>query len=192
MNRFFTILAAVVLCGWATGLGAAPPPTPDPLQAMRGERIQLKVATGEPDLDAFVYQAAYDQFSTILPLRETEPFTGVLEISFADRTPRAGKEKSGSKGEKSERSAKSEKSWFTGGRKASARQTAGSPFDFQNAAMVALLKRTDGERLWGAEYNYVGGWDMSGWVVHTPEQAASTILKRLKARLVREGLTPRP
>ena len=53
--------------------------------------------------------------------------------------------------------------------------------------MLAVLRRADGERLWSADYNYKGGWEMSGWVVNTPDEAARLVTKRLKARYVADA-----
>jgi hypothetical protein len=50
--------------------------------------------------------------------------------------------------------------------------------------MLMALKHADGERLWSADYNYKGGWELSGWVVNTPEEAARLVSRRLKDRFV--------
>jgi hypothetical protein len=46
--------------------------------------------------------------------------------------------------------------------------------------MMIVLKKTDGTRLWTADYNYKGGMEMSGFVVNTPDEAARLVLERLK------------
>jgi hypothetical protein len=46
------------------------------------ERFQLKVRTGNPVIDNLVYEMAFQQFGNDLPLKETEPYTGAMEITF--------------------------------------------------------------------------------------------------------------
>ena len=60
--------------------------------------------------------------------------------------------------------------------------SSGTFLEWQNSTMLAVLRRADGERLWSADYSYKGGWEMSGWVVNTPEEAARLVAKRLAAR----------
>jgi hypothetical protein len=56
--------------------------------------------------------------------------------------------------------------------------------------MLIVLKRADGERLWSADCNYKGGWELSRWVVNTPEEAGRLVTKRLKDRFVSD-FTPK-
>lgn len=48
--------------------------------------------------------------------------------------------------------------------------------------MLIVVKKGDGERIWTADYKYKGGWEMSGWVVNTPDEAARLVIKRLKKK----------
>ncbi len=147
------------------------------------ERIQLKVRTGDDQMDALVYELAYEQFGKVMPLREKPPYTSELEITFASST------QSGFLGSTSTfgggRGASS--GWYTGGRSVSASLSSGAFLQWQNSTMLAVLKHDDGERLWSADYSYKGGWEMSGWVVNTPEEAARLITKRLAARFVADS-----
>jgi hypothetical protein len=159
-----------------------------PLTALQSsERFQLMVRTGNGVMDKLVYEMAYQQFGGLLPLREQEPFTGVMEITFAS----------------------SDQSWFVGGSSTIGSATAygsgwysgrgyvggtatvtgssttvssGGAFTWQNSTMLIVLKKNDGERIWTADYNYKGGWEMSGWVVNTPEEAARLVIRRLKEK----------
>lgn len=151
------------------------------------ERFQLLVRTGNAVMDKLVYEMAYQQFSGLVPLREKEPYTGVMEITFAS----------------------SDQSWFVGSSStvgnataygsgwysgtgyvggtatvsgSSATVSSGGSFTWQNSTMLIVLKKEDGERLWTADYNYKGGWEMSGWVVNTPDEAARLVIKRLKQK----------
>ncbi len=59
-------------------------------------------------------------------------------------------------------------------------------FDGQNSTMLAVLRQGDGERLWSGDYSYKGGWELSGWVVNTPEEAARLVAKRLKGQYLKD------
>jgi len=138
-------------------------------------------------MDKLVYEMAYEQFSDVVPLREKEPYTGVMEVTFAS----------------------SDQSWFVGGSSTVGNATAygsgwysrngyaggtatvtgtsstissGGAVTWQNSTMLIVLKKEDGERLWTADYNYKGGWELSGWVVNTPDEAARLVIKRLKQK----------
>lgn len=50
--------------------------------------------------------------------------------------------------------------------------------------MIVVLKHGDGGRLWSADYSYKGGWELSGWVVNTPAEAARLVAKRLKDKFL--------
>jgi hypothetical protein len=45
--------------------------------------------------------------------------------------------------------------------------------------MLITIKSKEGKRLWGADYSYKGGWEMSGWTVNTPSEAAKLCIERL-------------
>jgi hypothetical protein len=49
--------------------------------------------------------------------------------------------------------------------------------------MIVVLKKNDGTRIWTGDYNYRGGWELSGWVVNTPDEAARLVIRRLKKKL---------
>jgi hypothetical protein len=159
-----------------------------PLESLQtSERFQLMVRTGNAVMDKLVYEMAFQQFESLLPLKEKEPYTGVMEVTFAS----------------------ADQSWFVGTASTVGSATAygsgwysgngyvggtatvtgnsttvssGGSFTWQNSTMMIILKKSDGERLWSADYNYKGGWELSGWVVNTPEEAARLVLKRLKEK----------
>lgn len=152
------------------------------------ERIQLNVQTGNAQMDKILYEIAYQQFSEVMPIREIGPYTGVLEITFSSSTQGAflGSSNTVSSG------TATTSGWYTGsgytgnasGHTQSSTVTTGTVFEWQNSTMIAVLKRSDGERLWSADYSYKGGWEMSGWSVNTPQEAARLVTKRLKARYI--------
>jgi hypothetical protein len=157
-----------------------------PLSAIQTpERFQLLVRTGHPTLDKLLYEMAYQKFSDILPLREQGPYTGVMEITFASSGQSASVGSSSTVGNASAYGS----GWYSSGGYLggtatiagfSTTATSDSSFTWQNSTMLIVLKKLDGERLWTADYNYKGGWEMSGFVVNTPDEAARLVVKRLR------------
>ena len=152
------------------------------------QRYQLLVRTGNPVLDKMVYEFAFAQFGDALPLREKEPYTGKMEITFVSSSQSAFIGSSVGTGEVHG----SESGWYTAGgyvgaataTATAATVTTGTTFVWQNSTMIIVLKSVDDERLWTADYNYKGGWEFSGWLVNTPEEAARLVVKRLKDKFV--------
>ncbi len=147
---------------------------------MATERIQLKVQTGNDRMNAIVYEMAYQQFAPVMPLREAPPYTAALEVTFASTT------QSGYLGSSSTIATGSATTngWYTGGQVVGSTVSSGAFLEWQNSTMLAVLKSNEGERLWSADYSYKGGWELSGWVVNTPEEAARLVAKRLASRFV--------
>jgi len=176
MNSMAWMLPAVALAACSTvettGGGAGL------IGNLPAERIQLKVRTGNDRMDAIVYEMAFQQFSKVMPLREAPPYTAALEVTFASTT------QSGYLGSSSTVATGSATStgWYTGGQVVASTLSSGTFLEWQNSTMLAVLKHADGERLWSADYSYKGGWEMSGWVVNTPEEAARLVARRLAAR----------
>jgi hypothetical protein len=149
------------------------------------ERFQLKVRTGNPIMDNLVYEMAFQQFGNDLPLKESEPYTGVMEITFVSSDQSSFIGSSTSIGIANS----SGNAWYTGsGRiggtvRAAAigtNMSSGTVLTWQNSTMMIVLKKADGTRLWTADYNYKGGMEMSGFVVNTPDEASRLVLERLK------------
>jgi hypothetical protein len=146
-------------------------------------------------MDSVVYELVYQQFADSLPLREKEPYTGVMEVTFASTTDSAFMGSSNTIGTASA----SGYGWYNGSGyvgQASALGSAstvssGGVFSWQNSTMLIVIKKSDGERIWSADYNYKGGWEMSGWTVNTPEEAARLVSKRLNDRFLADfGVKP--
>src|SRR5262249_51723404 len=121
----------------------------------------------------------YQQFSQVLPLAEGEPFTGTLDISFTSDTQKAEVSTS---------------NWYTSAKYAhktaySTTSAIGttSTVQWQNSTMIAVLRHSDGERLWSGDYDYQGAWDVSSFTVKTPEQAARLVARRLKERFTKDA-----
>lgn len=140
-------------------------------------------------MDKLVYEMAYQQFGGVVPLREKEPYTGVMEITFASSDQSAFVSTSSTVGNANAQAT----GWYSGNgyvrgtaavSGSSTTVSAGGAFTWQNSTMFIVLKKEDGERLWTADYNYKGGWEMSGWVVNTPDEAARLVIKRLKQKFL--------
>ena len=150
------------------------------------ERFQLMVRTGDCTMDHLLYAMVYQQFSDVLPLREKEPYTGTFEVTYASAGQRGVV---GTSSPISNATAQGS-GWYTGSTfighavatGSSSTVTTGSTFQWQNSTMLMVLKHGDGDRLWSADYNYKGGWELSGFVVNTPEEAARLVTRRLKDR----------
>ena len=175
LDRRAAMIAATCLCiaGCST-VETAGPGLPTSTAALDA-RIQLKVRTGDPDLDAVLYDAAFLPFSTVMPLRETGPFTGTLEITFTSVS------QSGFGGAPASNTRAKSAGWYSGRSRVGLRGSRGL-FTFQDSVMEAVLKGADGERLWAADYAYHGGWELSGFTTSTPAQAARLVARRLAAR----------
>lgn len=155
------------------------------------DRIQLKVRTGDDQLDRTVFELVYQQFSQVMPLKETGPFTGALEITFSSAS------QNGFMGTSTTfvSGSGSSQGWYTGNSYSgtSSSSVSGSTFSsgtilqWQNSTMLAVLRGAEGDRIWSGDYSYKGGWEMSGWVVNTPEEAARLVAKRLKERFVADS-----
>jgi hypothetical protein len=176
MIRAFLILTLLTLaaCSTVETTGGGAPLA----EALPTERIQLKINTGDDHMDALVYELAFEQFSKVMPLTEKGPFSAALEITFASTGQSGFLGSATSVGQGSGHST----GWYTGGRAVSTSLSSGAFLTWQNSTMLAVLKGEDGTRQWSADYSYKGGWEMSGWVVNTPEEAARLIVKRLAAR----------
>lgn len=183
----FVALLAVGLSGCSS---VETQKTATPLAAIQStERFQLLVRTGNGVMDKLIYEMAYQQFGGLVPLREKEPYTGVMEITFASSDQSMFVSTSSTVGNATAYgSGWYSGSGYVGGTAAvsgnSTTVGVGGAFTWQNSTMFIVLKKQDGERLWTADYNYKGGWEMSGWVVNTPDEAARLVIKRLKQKFL--------
>ncbi|MFT3783805.1 MAG: hypothetical protein QM790_17480 [Nibricoccus sp.] len=141
-------------------------------------------------MDKLVYEMAFRQFGELLPLKEKEPYTGVMEITFASADQSWFVSSTVTTGTATAQGA----GWYSGSgyigsataASSSVTTTSGGSFTWQNSTMIIVLKNHDGDRLWTADYNYKGGWEFSGWVVNTPEEAARLVMKRLRGKFVND------
>ena len=148
------------------------------------EHFQLEVRSGDGRMDAALYQAAYRQFSRVLPLREAPPFTGSLEITFASAS-QSSSQVSATRKAADNNTAK--RVWRAGGGALGSVLGAATFLEWQDSTMLAVLKHNDGALLWTAAYDYKGGYELSGFVVDTPEKAARLVARRLAARFAADA-----
>jgi len=151
----------------------------------------ILVSTGQPGLDKIIYEIAYLEIGQLIDINEKEDLigqSGKLEITFTS-TPESAFIGSGTTVGSAYASTNG---WYYGNGYwggtgyASGTSTtiaSGSAFTWQNSTMLMTLRDKEGNRLWTADYQYKGGWEMSGWVVNTPDEAGRLCVKRLKKRM---------
>jgi len=147
------------------------------------KQYKIKVRTPNQQLSQLTYEYAMLEFGSLLNIREKGDVNGVIEITFSSQGQSAFIGSSTS----TTISNVWANAWYTGygasmnatGTSNTTDVTSGTMFQWQNGNMVIVIKDTDGKRLWGADYNYKGGWEMSGWIVNTSEDAARLLIKRL-------------
>ena len=143
------------------------------------ERFQLLVRTGNAVMDRLVYEMAFQQFGSLLPLREKQPYTGVMEITFTSTGETWFVGTSNTVGSATAFGS----GWFSGngyvGGTAnmignSTTVSTGGSSTWQISTMMIVLKKSDGERLWTADYNYKGTWEMSAFCCEYAGRSGAT------------------
>ena len=152
----------------------------------------IRVRTPSDNLSALVYEFAVEEFGKSLDIAERTPGKGNIEITFASHgesefvgtsTTTMSGQAYGS-------------GWYTGNSyygSASVTGTAntvrtGSSFTWQNSTLFVVVRAEDGRRLYSADYNYKGGWELSGLTVNTPEDAARLCLERVRKQMAKDGV----
>jgi hypothetical protein len=64
----------------------------------------------------------------------------------------------------------------------------GGEFVWQNSTLLVVVRDKNGRRLYTADYDYKGGWELSGWVVNTPEEAARLCIERVREQMLKDGV----
>jgi hypothetical protein len=160
-------------------------------QRLKKNKYSVLVRTGNPVMDKIVYEIAVMEFGRLLDINESEnqiDQNGRLEFTFASTSQSAFIGSSSTVG-----SAKAAATgWYDGNGYwrgtgyASGTSTtiaSGTAFTWQNSTMLMSVRDSNGTRLWTADYNYKGGWEMSGWSVNTADEAARLCIKRLEMRM---------
>ncbi|MEM5299891.1 hypothetical protein VSR82_37180 [Burkholderia sp. JPY481] len=152
----------------------------------------IQVRTPSATLSSVVYEFAVQQFSKSLDIAEREPGRGVIEVTFSSQGDSAFIGSSAT----SSASQSYGSGWYTGNTyygSASAIGTAhtvstGGVFTWQNSTLLVVVRDRNGRRLYTADYDYKGGWELSGWVVNTPEEAARLCVERVREQMLKDGV----
>jgi hypothetical protein len=152
----------------------------------------IQVRTPSPDLSSLVYEFAVQEFSKSLDIAEKEKGKGTIEITFSSQgesafigssTTTANAQAYGS-------------GWYTGNtyynsalvQGQATTFSSGSSFTWQNSTLLVVVRDTEGRRLYSADYKYKGGWELSGWVVNTPEEAARLCIERVHKQMAKDAV----
>jgi hypothetical protein len=155
---------------------------------VKNQSYQVRVRTGNEVMDKLIYEFAYLEFGKYLPIAEQGSFTGTVDIIFASSSESAFVGSSAGYAT----TIGYVNGWYTGTGYVGATGTAstvssgissGGTFTWQNSTMLVILKDSEGRRLWSADYKYKGGWEMSGWSVNTPQEAARLCVQRVAEKL---------
>jgi len=154
--------------------------------------FEIRVRTPSPSLSALVYEFAVQELGKSLDIAEREPGKGAIEITFASQGESAfvGTSSTTVSGQASA------SGWYTGNTyygSVSANGTAntvstGNSFTWQNSTLFVVVRDGEGHRLYSADYKYKGGWELSGWVVNTPEEAARLCIERVHTQMAKDGV----
>jgi hypothetical protein len=189
--KYCVTLCSIILCGCSTMSTQVTPSAP---QQISKANYSVLVRTGHPGMDRILHEIAVAEYSQLLNINEDETQIdrgGKLEITFASASD--GGILGLSSAITSANSAAT--GWYDGihywGGTGYARGTStaippGSMLSWQNSTMLMTLKDAGGIRLWTANYEYKGGWEMSGFWVNSADKAARLCVKKLKDRMKRD------
>lgn len=153
------------------------------IPVIENQKYVMAVQTGHRGMDKILYEHCYRQFSETLPIVEAGEYTGIIEVYFSTSGESAF---IGTSSTTSSANAYAQ-GWYSGysgfgyatAQGSSTTLSASGSFTWQNSTMLVTIKRKDGTRIWSADYKYKGGWELSGWVVNTPDEAARLCAKRM-------------
>jgi hypothetical protein len=152
----------------------------------------IQVRTPSPNLSSLVYEFAVQEFSKSLDIAEKEKGNGTIEIIFSSQgesafmgssTTTANAQGYGS-------------GWYTGNtyyntahvQGQATTVSSGETFTWQNSTLFVVVRDSKGHRLYSADYKYKGGWEFSGWVVNTPEEAARLCIERVHKQMGKDAV----
>ena len=135
-----------------------------------------------------VYEYAVEELSPTLRIAENGPAKGRIEISFVSSTQSAfvGTSSSYTSGTAIGSGWYSGNTAYYSGQIGATTNTvsSGGSFDWQNSTMIVVIRDEAGNRLYSADYKYKGGWELSGWVVNTPAEAAKLCMQRIHKKML--------
>lgn len=152
----------------------------------------VRVRTPSPGLAPIVYELAVQEFGKSVDIAEGGPGKGSIEVMFSSHDDSAFFGSSAT----STTAQSYGSGWYSGnaayGSVSSTAQatsiSSGTSFTWQNSTMIVVIRDKDGHRLYTADYDYKGGWELSGWVVNTPEEAARLCIQRVRKQMAQDGV----
>jgi len=174
----FALFAGAAACTALLSCGARleADPLPDAAPLLAG-RYQLLVRTDSPTLDKLVYEAAVRHLGTLLPIVESGPFTGAVELTFSSSTSAAPIGVGTGVGHTSG-------DWYSGHSTGVSLglSTAGA-LTWQNSVMIVLVKDAEGRRLWSATCRHRGSLGFGNSGDNAGERASQRCLEAIAERL---------
>ena len=154
--------------------------------------FEIQVRTPSAGLSPIVYELAVQEFGKSLDIAEHGPGKGVIEVMFSSQGDSAffGSSTTSTTGRVYG------SGWYTGNTFYGAATStgvattvsSGASFTWQNSTMIVVVRDKEGRRLYTADYDYKGGWEISGWVVNTPEEAARLCIERVRKQMANDGV----
>lgn len=154
---------------------------------------KIRVRTPSQSMSAIVYEFAVQEFGKSLDIADGDGRrgNGVIEVMFASQGDSAFFGSSTTSGVAQGTAS----GWYSGDSLngsststiTSTTVSSGASFTWQNSTMIVVVRDSEGRRLYAADYDYKGGWELSGWVVNTPEEAARLCIERIRARMSTDG-----
>jgi hypothetical protein len=154
------------------------------------ESYLIRVKTGNETMDRMVYEFADLEFGKYFSIVTKDDYSRTIDIIFGSSS------ESSFVGSRTAYSTSSgyANGWYTGNAvnvsgTSSTSTTgivSGGFLTWQNSTMIVSIKDKDEKRLWTADYKYKGGWEMSGFAVNTPQEAARLCIERISKRMKAE------
>lgn len=152
----------------------------------------IQVRSPSPNLSSLVYEFAVQEFSKSLDIAENKQGEGIIEITFSSQGESAFMGTSSTTTNAQVYSS----GWYTGNTYYNSAVvqgqantvSSGGTFTWQNSTLIVVVRDAQGRRLYSADYKYKGGWELSGWVVNTAEEAARLCIERVYKQMVRDAV----
>lgn len=145
-------------------------------------------------LSPVVYEFAVREIGKALAITEGADAKGRVEITFASTGDSAlmGAATSTSVTNFNATGWYSRNAAYTRGSAVSTSSAVGSAWSltWQNSTALVVIRDAVGKRLWTADYAYKGGWELSGFYINTPEEAARYSLQKVNAQLFKDMARP--
>ena len=152
----------------------------------------IQVKTPSPSLSSIVYEFSVQEFSKSLDIAEKEQGKGTIEVTFSSQGESAFMNSSTTTANAQAYGT----GWYTGNTYYNSVAVQGqattvssaSSFTWQNSTLFVVVRDSEGHRLYSADYKYKGGWEFSGFVVNTPEEAARLCIERVHKQMLKDAV----